>query len=50
MLMESWGKLEKSQGNVREFSVKNLADTLRTHLESKGMCQAIGKKSDLVSG
>ena len=25
---ESRGKVEKSQGNVREFCVKNLADTL----------------------
>ena len=29
MLIESQGKLEKSQGKVREFFVKNLADTLR---------------------
>ena len=28
MLIESQGKLEKSQGKVREFCVKNLADTL----------------------
>ena len=28
MLIESEGKLEKSQGKFREFYVKNLADTL----------------------
>ena len=28
MLMESQGKVEKSQGKVGEFCVKNLADTL----------------------
>ena len=28
MLMESWGKLEKSRGKVGELRVKNLADTL----------------------
>ena len=28
MLIESQGKLEKSQGKAREFRVKNLADTM----------------------
>ena len=28
MLMESQGKLEKSQGKVKVFCVRNLADTL----------------------
>ena len=32
MLIESQGKLEKCQGKVREFCVKNLADTLNNIL------------------
>ena len=28
MYIESQGKIEKSQGKVREFCIKNLADTL----------------------
>jgi len=32
MLVESQGKLEKSQGKVGEFCVKNLADTLYDYI------------------
>ena len=31
MSMETEGELEKSLGKVREFCVKNLADTLHVH-------------------
>ena len=44
MLIESQGKLEKSQRKVREFRVKNLADTLPSITKSLAYIECRRKK------
>ena len=41
MFIESQGKLEKSQGKVREFCVRNLADTLKQWNRLTDKCSVV---------